>query len=461
MSEEPTQSESDRACPPSAAAASPIPLTDFECYMLLDDRPSHPMVITMALQLTGDLKQDLFGVAINESLENHPLLRSIVVGKKLRLSWQPTDSRPAVDWSNGISKNAPPVPYVDLTQTIGLQVRGEWTEGRSVVYFFFHHACCDGISSVRFIAEVLSRYGRLEANPDTLPLPVFQHEQLLRRDEVKSQDKLRPRASVFIKEVTTIFTKRALRLRQSAVRVAEDQGRAIITRTLPRFSVRQLRSAASQLGVSLNDLCTAEFARTLKEWNGTNCGTGAGRLRLIVPVSTRLPKHDEMSAANCISYLPIEFNPAEMSDAAVVARAVHARTAAALDCNFGLLFLKALSVARHLPWVLGWFTARKRRLCTAIFASVGDIRRHVPVGFSQSQGRLVAGNIRVDRIDGVAPIRPNTAVAVSCGTYAGDMIFNLRADSAILSNDDADMLLDSFVAQLQSHCQPQTAKVAA
>jgi hypothetical protein len=420
------------------------------------------MVITMALQLSGDLNRQAFVDAVNTSVRNHVLLRSVVVGRGRSLSWRPSSLQPTVDWVDGVASAAPPVPYIDIKKSIGLQIRVEWTPARSVAYFFMHHACCDGISSIRFIAEVLSRYGTKAGDgTNSYPLPAIDQNVLSQRSAVMTSDKVRPKRWDFIREVTNIFIRDAQVLRPSAVRLPGQSGRAIITRTLPRSMVRGLRSEARKLGVTLNDVCTAEFARTLVRWNRQAKSDLAGRFRLMVPLSMRLPKHDLMPAANCISYLPIEFPSVDMSDRAAVVQAVHARTSYALSCNFGLAFLKGMQLARRVSLLLRRFTGEKRKLCTAVLASVGDVRRHVPPGFPQSHGRLLAGNVRVDRVDGVAPIRPNSAIAISFGTYAGEMIFNMRADASVFSDRDADALLDSFVAGLESVCDIETAKVAA
>ena len=52
----------------------PLPLSDFEYYMLVDDRPSHPMVFVMAAQLTGTFRQAALQQALDELIQCHPFL---------------------------------------------------------------------------------------------------------------------------------------------------------------------------------------------------------------------------------------------------------------------------------------------------------------------------------------------------------------------------------------------------
>lgn len=447
----------------SDSAPDRLRLTDFEAYMLLDDRPSHPMVITMALHIHGDLNRKRFCEACANALENHLLLRSVVVGRGRKLEWRSSNVRPKTEWVNESQPSSPPVPYIDLRKSIGIRTRVEWTQQRSVVYFFLHHACCDGISALRFIADVLAHYATMSATKAMRPsLPAFRTELLPERSPLSAGQRTTVSLRQFVKEVAKIVLRGSANLRSSRVRIANKPNRSVVTRTLPRSSVRELRQAANRLGVTTNDLCASEFACVLADWNKAESKIGAGPLRLILPLSLRQPEHDEMPATNCISYLPIEFSADDATDADSLARRFHARTTSSLASNFGLVFLKTLALGRRIPGALPWFVGLRRRLCTAVFANVGDVRRSIPTQFPQSQGRIVAGDIRVDRIDGVAPIRPNTAIAISIGTYAGDLIVNMQADPAVLSNRDADALLDSLMRRLESRChRVEGIKVAA
>ncbi|RLT05852.1 MAG: hypothetical protein DWI21_12225 [Planctomycetota bacterium] len=52
----------------------PLPLSDFEFYMFVDNRPSYPMVFTMIVHLSGSLDRTHFTAAVNSALSCHPLL---------------------------------------------------------------------------------------------------------------------------------------------------------------------------------------------------------------------------------------------------------------------------------------------------------------------------------------------------------------------------------------------------
>ena len=55
-------------------AVFPLTLSDFEYYMFLDDRPSHPMVFVMVVDVGGLLHEIAFQQSVQELLQSHPLL---------------------------------------------------------------------------------------------------------------------------------------------------------------------------------------------------------------------------------------------------------------------------------------------------------------------------------------------------------------------------------------------------
>jgi hypothetical protein len=104
---------------------------------------------------------------------------------------------------------------------------------------------------------------------------------------------------------------------------------------------------------------------------------------------------------------------------------------------------------RRVPGLLSLLLRTKSCFGSVILAYVGDVRRLFSGRLPQHHGQWVAGNVTIERIDGVAPLRPNTRAAMSIGTYAGEMIINLRTDQAALSKADAADFLAQFVARLE------------
>jgi hypothetical protein len=96
------------------------------------------------------------------------------------------------------------------------------------------------------------------------------------------------------------------------------------------------------------------------------------------------------------------------------------------------------------------FLGAKSVFCTMVLANVGDVRRRFSGRFPLDKGRWVAGNVVIEQIHGVAPVRPNTRAAMSIGEYAGDLSISLRADGLVLNASDSEQFLNEFLERLQT-----------
>ncbi|MCA9065697.1 MAG: hypothetical protein KDA96_21660, partial [Planctomycetaceae bacterium] len=165
----------------SVAALFPLPLSDFECYMLADDHPDYPMVFVMSLHLTGRLEETALTESLRAVLHHHPLLccRVQKCGND-GLCW--IDHAPeavGIDWRRADSLDseesafAPEVRYINLRQDRGLLVEAVVSDNQSRINLHLHHSCCDGIGAIQFVGEWLARYGQLtagfERHPEFVP----------------------------------------------------------------------------------------------------------------------------------------------------------------------------------------------------------------------------------------------------------------------------------------------------
>ena len=141
-----------------------IPLSDFEWYMLCDDRPSHPMVFVVAADVIGRLSEPEFRQAARDLLASQPLLRSVVdvVGKSA--TWRQVEI-PAdivtfeIVSDDELSRRMPGVTRIDIRTRPGIQIEVLTTGEQAKITLHLHHSCCDGIAGAQLIAELLARYG--------------------------------------------------------------------------------------------------------------------------------------------------------------------------------------------------------------------------------------------------------------------------------------------------------------
>lgn len=461
-------------------AVFPLPLSDFEYYMHVDDRPSHPMVFVMVVTVVGTLRKSDFQQAIDAAILANPLFRSHIrtlPGKGACWVLSQQNSWP-VEWQSIQTDHTPyspdsedfdellPIRAIDLTQECGIQILVQQSEHKSRVVFYLHHACCDGLGGLQFIGEVFALYSRL-TTPDgrrsaDFELPDPKQLRLRERFECGAAGAERQKRSLrksLAKAARLILRKpvpiQAPPQQTSAQTVSEGPGShsntpvAIRTRVISRSVFRSLRAAANGSGVSVNDLCIREMMLLIRDWNMKH---GQMRdndwIRVAVPISMRSSDHDRMPATNLVSYAFVTRRASECGDPEALAKSIHEQTGDVLYNREGIVFLKCIRVLRRIPGALRLLLGLKSCFCTVVLANVGDIRRRFSGRFPLESGQWVAGDVVIEDIWGVAPVRPNTRAAVTIGEYGGQMTVHLRTDATVMTSADSEQFLAEFMTRL-------------
>ena len=81
---------------------------------------------------------------------------------------------------------------------------------------------------------------------------------------------------------------------------------------------------------------------------------------------------------------------------------------------------------------------------TAVFTNIGDPTRRFVARFPRDKARLVVGDLILDSITSIGPIRPNTRAVFSINTYANRVTMSARCDPQYLSPTDAAELLQGL-----------------
>lgn len=459
----------------------PLRLSDFEYYMLMDDRPSHPMVFVMVVHVSGALSETPFRTSLRELVDSHPLHGCRVQqlsGKGW--CWVPlplSDDRWSgiLHWETVAEVTArefvPPVISLDLRNEPGIRVDVFAAENCAQIVMYLHHSCCDGIGALQLIGELFARYGQKTAAPDAkrpdfqLPSPAL----LLERENYTAGDSSAQRQKKsltrIIGKVSRLLLRAPVTLACSAELSAADPTRirhskrslnpidqhAIQSRLLPKSLHRTLRAAATQYGVSLNDFLIREMTLHIRDWN-RRAGLAFGRrwIRLAIPLSMRTTRHDNMPAANVVSYALVTRREIDCENPDELLQSIHQQTSDVLFNREGIVCLKLFRVLRKIPGAMKLFLNFKTVLSTAVMANVGDVRRRFNGRFPLQKGRWIAGNVVIEQIHGVAPVRPNTLAAMSIGDYAGELSISLRTDSLLLNASDSQQFLDEFLNRLKA-----------
>lgn len=436
-------------------------LSDFEDYAFQDDSPEHPMVIVLRIVVEGRLNEEAFRESLEVSLAENPLLQSVVRPHWLGNTWNllATPELPlhVERFSDDQLPMACPQKILDLTKQPGILFDLRVSPGRSVLITYFHHACCDGIGSIRFVGDVFARYGQITAttketrpeirqvDPETLKL------RGTRRMPGHCADRTAPLWHT-ITEASRLFLRRSYRFMNSPVvndSETNDPIRNLIhTRVLPRSVLRQLKKFAAARGVTTNDLCMTVFLQLLAIWSQSDSATSRDLFRILMPVSMRHPEHDSISAANVVSFCFHNFKRRDTRNFEALLSMVHEKSQQMVNRNEGAAMLYGFAVASKCPG--GFRIAQKLQpdFATAVMTNVGEVRRLFNNRFPLKQGRAVAGDVVLHRVDGVAPVRENTNITMSCGTYGGELIIHISRNTRIFSEKDALFFVNSIASRL-------------
>lgn len=441
----------------------PLPLSPFERYMLLDDSATYPMSFVLIIRLKGNLQRDAFEQSVVFALNRHPLLMSQTVHIRGKgQCWMPVATPSAgIRWQDHDQPTEGQVhKRIDLVREIGVRISVEHFPDNANVLFEFHHACTDGIGGIQFIGDLLAGYAQLTTPPDG-ELPELEPVEF---------DRLRARALFSTAENEPVpksvsspyrLGQRLLKLlRRGPVPLVATRSRmpsgtplefpAMISRTIEKAELQQLKVVAAQKSVELNDLYMMEMFQTIREWN-RKYGPGRDKrwLRIGMPTSLRTPLHDHMPAANVVSYMFLTRRADECDRPDEMLAGIHRQTSMIVNERLGRFLAFALKYFQKIPGLLWCLLRLNRCFCSTVLTNVGDIRRHFKVRFPLKHGRCVAGNVILEALMGSPPVRPNTRLATSLGTYGGTLFINLHCDPKSFTREQADELADLFIDRLR------------
>jgi len=113
-------------------------------------------------------------------------------------------------------------------------------------------------------------------------------------------------------------------------------------------------------------------------------------------------------------------------------------------------FMHMLVGGQHLyPKLMKATLNWKRSMATAILSNTGDPTRQFYTDFPRNKGVVQVGNLSLEGISGVPPLRPGTNATVSIFTYRRELKICLRCDPNQFSEQDTDSLLNAFVENLK------------
>jgi len=447
----------------SAFRLFPLHLTPLESFFWFDDRSSHPMAFVIQMRLIGQVTRVALEQALLEALARHPLLQATVARAKRRhLCWVASSMLPAMDWGSANDPvTCPNGERINLRREVGLRIWIRQGEAEANLTLQFHHACCDGIGAYRFIADWFALYGQATAlgsnSPELQPIDL----RLLRERKMRSTDKAYRNLE---KEVSSrswedyrfhfSWRNRPHKLDRpttSSRPALKSQFPAIYSYHFTREEHDRLRSTALQAGATVNDVLMAELFRTSVLWNQKQGTKNPNQLvRIMVPTDLRDTDDYCMPATNIVGFVFLSREGHECLDVDTLLPQLSQESLRFQQQRTGARFIDTLVAATDFSkWFLPFLLAGETCIATAVLSNVGDPSKRFTARFPRIGGRVVMGNLVLEEITGVPPMRPGTRVTFSIFSYLRQLTISVRCDPRYFGMDDTKALTHLYVDQLR------------
>jgi hypothetical protein len=440
------------------SAVLPLPLAPFELYYDFDDGPDYPTTFPVELQFTGPLNREWFERALRETVERHPLLSARIQDTVEGPCWVGEDSAPPLDWNDYDAPiQSPTGDAIDLRTGPGFRTWVRASDLQARVLFQVHHACCDGLAALGCAQEVLARYRILAGDAGAERLLRHVDPQLLMARDALASDQ--PRKASFwtaIRDAWYTFKVWSSILWRKAEILEPPRGgsNSNPARDLLAFHVKELspdetsalRKLATASGATTNDLLLRDLLLILRRWNDRQAGRCSGRLRITVPVNVRTRNDAAMPAANRIGYGFVTVRLGNHEEPSVVLDRVCEQTRRIKEWYLGLYFLGGLAFARNFLGLFRRVMRRERSFATAVLSNVARFSPDRSLGPDE---KWRCGDLVLEWIGGVPPLRRLTRVGVIAIEYAGRLSLCMRTDPHFFDDASTRELLAELSEQVR------------
>ena len=428
--------------------------------MFVDDRDKYPMSFIVQLELSGEIDRAAFEEAIFQSLERHPLLQATIgPAKQGKDCWlEAKNKTPVIDWGElNEPIEFPNGERINLREEIGLRMFIRHDEHRAIVTSQFHHSTCDGIGSYQFLGDVLFEYAIRTGASHLEPPAELEPKKLRGRGKLSyDMNNFRLPNGKYQRtwdEALTLLARTNVVLRAPERKPAGFRCPfpGIQSYTFDKKQFKTLRLAAQDQGQVVNDLLVEKLFQTLHDWHGKLPGVPWRRhVAIMMPMNLREAGDDELSACNVVAHAFMRKKRNEFDDISTFRKRLSNELLQLKHHRKEIRFMHMLAGGHYFyPRILKMSLDLKRNLATAILSNTGDPTKQFYSQFPREGGVVCCGNLKLEDVSGVPPIRPGTSTTVSIFTYRRELKICLRCDPNKFSEADARQLLDLYVQNIQ------------
>lgn len=450
----------------------PLSLSPFEEYMLLDDRPDHPMSFVLRFRFQGVFDRDVFRSATRTVLQRHPLLRSVIQkGAAGWLEWKTlADLPPIVRYERqnvertqaesegevplaSSMESIPNFRFLDIRERPGVELilteRGDST----TLFGHFHHASCDAIAALQFLHDIFVVYDQIKSGQAvelTACSPVDEDYLPSRCVYGLTAGKNIRRAS---KQIHTMFGDDQVFNRncvplipthvEEQVKNGKQLSRACLSLVFSREETIAYIEHAKKERTTVNNLLTRDLFVALENWRNRFVFVRSHHpWRIAIPVNLRSEEDQHLSAANLVSMVFVDRSRQEIIEPAELLGSINRELDAENRIANAYAFLFALQCARTVPAGLTRVTSSEHCLATCVLSNL--VRVFGKSLLAERDGVLRVADIDLVGIDLLPPLRPRTHLAFGVCSYQGELRIAMHYDRQVVTDELASCLLDSL-----------------
>jgi hypothetical protein len=453
----------DNPIPPLAetnAAMFPLSLTCLEEYMLCDDRPAYPMTGVVRLRFSGFLDCGALEAALATVVQRHPLLRATVRRTRWgRPKWvDHPDWRPVIQWQAEANPYGfPNAGYMDLTQEPGTRV---WVVERDDGHDLIvqgHHCCTDASGANKVLEDLLIGYAlNLGTAMGDVSLPALDPQRLRGRGApgltVSRFLKMAHKQAVGLGGVQQFLSHSPVPLVGQGDESDEVSPPPMFPTPLiyefdPILS-KELIATAKTLDVTVNDLLARDLFLAVGAWRKKG-GIGDDRdwLRFSIPMNLRTLADEQMPMTNSVSMVFLDRQASDFADPCRLLEGIHEQMQLIKRLQLQYTFILSLGVSRCLPGGLSRQTQADTCRLTTCLSNLGPVLTRTPL--PRHDGQIVSGNVVLESVDYVIPLRPFVNAAFCVYTYADRLRVLMHFDPRTIPDESARDLLEAYVQQIR------------
>ncbi|MDR0328740.1 MAG: hypothetical protein LBI05_10640 [Planctomycetaceae bacterium] len=435
----------------------PLAVSPFEEYLLRDERPGYPMTMPLLFMFRGNADVQALESAFHEAVLHEPLFCATSQQRNGSFYWTAASEPPHIIMeTEAIADGVEQIVPLDITHQPGIHCRYIPTPEGFAIRLQIHHAICDGLGTILFLGNWMAEYARLVGDDAGLtvnhPLP----ERIKARTDLQIEHP-HPLSrwtliKSFMRQFYIWFGRSVHKISAHNVNHHAAQNRienpVLLWRSISQADIVRLRQKARDWGVSLNSYLTGLYFQHLCQWLDASKESDRRWLRLLVPTNLRKPVHFDIPASNMIGYAFFDRRASECRDSQEFYQSIDNAIDRIKKWSMGAMFMSVLEIIRRIPFALPLILSSRNCLATSVFSNIGNPCKMLPHQRFRESGTIEVGGVKLYRIIGAPPIRPNTPFCVGVIQQSEETTISMIVDSSRLGLENCREFHESFIEKL-------------